>query len=219
MYSERNIMRQLLGKRWALIGFLAAGIIALTVQSASAAVVYNATVPDGSLIVGPGCYGSLGAWTAQGDWHPAGGDYYGFDAYQNLNNATGTCDGTSVYTLDQATATASVTWWLHFGITPTSTNGVAFTQNCQIYAYIPTEKAGDYHARYDFYGFSYTTIRWLAWPGDTIDQEDNAGWTHIGSAIVPPGTSYLQVVLNNGDPATPGWYAGAGDMAFDCNPA
>ena len=57
-------MRKLFGKRWALIGFLAPGIIALTAPSA-AAVTYNVpAIPYGSVIVGPGCSYYGGSWTS-----------------------------------------------------------------------------------------------------------------------------------------------------------
>jgi len=43
------------------------------------------------------------------------------------------------------------------------------------------------------------------------------GWTDLGGVIVPGGTTWLKVVLNNADPYAPGYWVGAGDMAFDCN--
>ena len=38
-----------------------------------------------------------------------------------------------------------------------------------------------------------------------------------GWELVPGGATWLKVVLNNADPYAPGYWVGAGDMAFDCN--
>ena len=205
-------MRKLHGSRWATIGFLAAGLLGLTVTSASAAVQYNTPPPNYAFIVGPGCgTGSSGYWDTHGTWNPAGGDYVGPVQY-NWPSAAGSCNGTSEYILDQATPTALFRW--HF------LDDRPVPSNCQIYAYIPTDHAGDLDARYDFYADDGNGgLTWLSWPGATIDQEHNSGWTHIGGAIVPAGTRQLTVILNNGDATNPGWYAGAGDMAFNCTNA
>ena len=204
-------MRKLFGKRWALIGFLAPGIIALTAPSA-AAVTYNVpAIPYGSVIVGPGCSYYGGSWTSGfwatefGDWGYAGGDYA-----QDGGTSTTTCNGISRFTQVTATDTAQFSWWLYLND--------AVRWNCHIYAYIPWTNATDFDTRYDFYGVSNSTSQtWLGWPGATVDQYDYGGWTDLGGVIVPAGTTWLKVVLNNADPYAPGYWVGAGDMAFDCH--
>jgi hypothetical protein len=165
-------MRTSFGKRWALIGFLAAGLVALTVPSASAAVWYNATPPDGSLIFGPGCRPDYGEATVGAGAHWNVIDTGGYNG--------GICGPTTVYTLTQATQTATFHWALYAGF--------ARTQNCQVYAYIPSAYAGDYDTRYDFWAASDNgDYSWLGWPGATVNQDPHQGWTHIGGVIVPAG--------------------------------
>jgi hypothetical protein len=213
------MMRKLFARRWATVGLLAAGLIGLTAASASADVEYFTNPPDGSAILGPGCSDRTGNLdfgfylTSGADWQPtSSADYSGPDVYHD-ENAPGACDGTSYNALTQDTQTATF-WWSYRANVP-------YTQSCQIYAWIPTVNAGDYHARYDFWAMDNNgqVTSWLAWPGDTVDQEDYAGWTHIGGANVPANTPYLTVTLSNADPAAPGWWAGAGDMAFSCTQA
>ena len=137
--------------------------------SASSWVQYNATLDPGATIFGPGCpqtpmlnYGATGAWL------PAGGD----------NTAQG-CTGSSAYILDQPTQTAQWRW--HINFCADNVCHIILGGYCKIWIYIPTQAAGDYHARYDFWqddGNGHLT--WLAWPGGTVDQEDNSGWTFIG---------------------------------------
>ena len=206
-------MRKLFGRRWVTIGLLAAGLVGLTVTGASAGVNYNASPPTGSFILGPGCGNQWGYWQTYGDgWQPtSSADYSGADVYQEPWLPVNRCDGTSYNVLTQTTETASSYW--DFTIQATH------TENCQIYAYIPSNHAGDYDTRYDFWATNGNTLRttWLGWPGETVNQEPLAGWIQIGIDLpVPAGTQILAVTLSNADPGAPGRWAGAGDMAFTC---
>lgn len=207
-------MRKLFAWRWITIAIMAAGLTGLTATSASADVNYNPQVPDEAVIVGPGC-GDPNAW---GYWGPIGdgwqntssADYTGGDVYGDPWSAQGACDGTSQNVLTQTTVTAQFIW--------KDTATASYTQNCQVYAYIPSNNAGDYNTRYDFWGDNTTTNyhTWLGWPGQTINQEPLSGWIQIGIDLTVPANTQLSVTLSNADPNAPGRWAGAGDMAFYC---
>jgi hypothetical protein len=178
-------------------------------QSAATA----ATLPAGTPIIGPGCNGQWNATHVDADysgtWPSVGGDYVGTRTYQG-GGAT-VCTGNTHYILDGTQNTAVFRW--HFEV------DVNLTTSCHIWAYIPTQNAGDRHARYDFWqDGGLGDLHWLGWPGKTIDQENTSGWTDLGSVTVPLDTYMLTITLNNQDTQDPGWYAGAGDMAINCSP-
>ncbi len=52
-----------------------------------------------------------------------------------------------MYILDQATQTAVFRWHLETGLFDLLSDGLS----CQFWAYIPSQFAGDRHARYDFW--------------------------------------------------------------------
>jgi len=181
---ERNTIRKLVIRRWVTIAVTAAGLVGLTATSASADVRYNTNPPDNgtSLIVGPGCDTAWGTYFLSNTWTPTGGDYTGPDVYNDNYDAVGACDGTSYYRLDQATADGTFLWDIQAYS--------SVTENCQVYAYIPSQGAGEFNARYDFYAadWNYVPGQWLGWPGQTVNEYPNQGWTYIGGVIIPPNT-------------------------------
>lgn len=160
----------------------------------------------GYFYLGPGCPGvnaNHDDWDTHGSWTSAGGDYRAGHSV-----AGGLCSSQSLYYPTQTAQTAVFRW--HFVRNNRS------TQSCRVWAYIPTDHATDRHARYDFWADDGNGgLHWLAWPGHTVDQDLISGWTYLGAANVPP-TYLFTVTLNNQDTQSPGWYAGAGDMSFDC---
>jgi len=129
------------------------------------------------------------------------------------SDADGTCSGATRYTLTTTSETAQLRW--HFY------DPVSFIYNskslCSFYVYIPSDKAGDQHARYDFwYDNGDGNLHWSAWPGKTFNQNTMQGWYYIGTAVVPAGNQTVTVSLSNADASSPGWYAGAGAMAAAC---
>lgn len=206
-------MRKLSAWRWVTIAVMAAGLAGLTATSASAAVNLNPVVPDEAVIVGPGCAdpNAWGTWGPNGDgWqYTSSADWAGGDVYNDPRAQQGTCDGTSENVLTQTTETARFIW--------TDQTLVPYTQVCQVYAYIPSDHAGDFDTRYDFWGRDlYGNFNWLGWPGETVNQEPLSGWIQIGIDLTVPANTRLTVFLSNADPNAPGRWAGAGDMAFYC---
>lgn len=85
--------------------------------------------------------------------------------------------------------------------------------SCHLWAYIPSQFAGDRHARYDFWADDEIGhLRWLGWPGRAIDQQTTSGCVDLGVVNIST-TGALTVTLSNKDSLTPGWYAGAGDLS------
>jgi hypothetical protein len=174
---------------------------------------FAATTPSsGAFVIGPGCFNvnfNHDSWDTHGTWTQAGGDYTG--SFLIGGGGSPNCSGVSYYTLDGATSTALFRW--HFEV-DTGLDGIS----CHMWAYIPTQNAGDHNARYDFYADDGSGgLQWIGWPGHTINQQTTSGWTDLGGVNVPPSTYLLTVILNNQDSKSPGWYAGAGDIAVACN--
>jgi hypothetical protein len=172
----------------------------------------GATPASGSTVIGPGCPG----WNPthadsdfSGGWQGTGGDYTGSRV---IGNASASCSGNSDFILDGSSDTAVFRWHLEVDTTTTS--------SCHVWAYIPADNAGDHNARYDFWADDgLSGLHWLGWPGHTINQEPISGWADLGSVSVPANTYLLTITLNNQDASVPGWYAGAGDMAINCEPS
>jgi hypothetical protein len=193
----------------------AALMIPITSAQASSWVVYNQN-PDGNAVVlGENCSGNVPpdgytGWTGTNVHYVSSGGWTG-----------NRCDGAGQYTPTTTTETADA-YWDFAATNPCSADSCDFPTVCKIWVYIATLDAGDYHARYDFY-YSHNTpgngrMIWEAWPGGTVDQEDNSGWAFIGEATLPASSDggYLTVKMGNEDPANPGWDAYAGAVAADC---
>jgi hypothetical protein len=205
--------RPLPGRRWwpRLGPGLAASVAAVLLLLGKNTPPPPQVVPPRATVIGPGC-AALDAkrhddWDTHADWTPAGGDYTG---PQFSGRAGPTCGGQSFYVLDQRQSTALFRWHVTMPLT-------ASAHRCDLWAYIPTQDAGDRQARYDFYADDATgQLAWLGWPGHTVDQENTSGWTPLGGVTVPARTNLLTVILDNQDPSPQRWYAGAGDLAFAC---
>lgn len=199
------------------MAIVASAAIAVVGLSAPAALAASNTPPGGSHVPGPGC----GTYQGTGFWVEGAtpslvnsGDYTGNVVYGNTS--TPACVNTTAYILDVAgNATSTFVW--EYGANQSSSVNVQ-GDNCSAWAYIPTVDAGDQHARYDMWGVTSTGVRhWLSWPGHTVDQETTSGWIYLGSAATG-GYATFAVTLTNSDPASPGWYTGAGAMAISCTP-
>ena len=205
--------------RWAAAAALILTTLAAPIfapgSPASAATVGE---PPGQVTLGPGCptvNPNHDDWDTHLSWAQAGGDYIGPDAdrLEPGSYFEGNCNGTTMYILDQATQTAVFRWHLDTGLFDPLGGGLS----CHLWAYIPSQFAGDRHARYDFWADDAAGhLSWLGWPGHTIDQETTSGWTDLGGVNVPALTNLLTVTLSNMDSLNPGWYAGAGDLSATC---
>jgi lysophospholipase L1-like esterase len=198
--------------RMTLVAALVMAIIAVHAFKGEPAFAVSNTPANGSIVVGPGCNAiekSVGAQPS----YIAAGDYTGHTTYGD--SSTPLCTDTTFYILDVSGSATSTFEWI-WG-SPTFTNIPNLEgQNCGVWTYIPTTDAGDRHARYDIWGITPSGTRnWLFWPGKTIDQENTSGWIYLGSHAMG-GNAQIEVTLGNSDPTSPGWYTGAGDMAFSC---
>ena len=207
--------------RWAASAALVLATLAVPVfasgSPASAAPVDEA---PGQITIGPGCpsVDTTGVdWNSSLNWAQTSGDYIGPDADPVADGSlfAGNCNGTTLYMLDQATQTETFGWYLDTSLFTQLGDGLS----CHVWAYIPSEFAGDRHARYDFWADDGTgNLSWVGWPGHTIDQEVTSGWTDLGGVNVPAFTYQLTVTLSNQDAQSPGWYVGAGDLSVSCTP-
>jgi hypothetical protein len=161
-------------------------------------------------IWGPGCPqgGQGGAIVTYG---PTGGNWYTInDGDYKGDGLLGPCNGQTMWGWN---GTSERFEWL--------TNAFDFLgKRCTIRAYIPTDHAGVYDARYDFWwrdtGGSW---HWLAWPGHDIDQQDNSGWLQIMYPFtMPTNLDTFAITLRDDTAKDAHWrYMGAGDMSLDCN--
>jgi hypothetical protein len=205
-----------------LLTAVSAAVLA-PVPRADAQVVSEA---PGDITWGPGCPSpnpptyafpkGWPGWDTHLAWSTAGGDYIGPDADQASGFYEGNCSsGSSGYILDQATETAVFRWHLDLNHVYSYDT---FGQSCHLWAYVPSEFAGDRHARYDFWADDQSGhLTWMGWPGHTVDQDTTSGWVDLGGVNVSPGLA-LTVTLSNKDSVSPGWYAGAGDLSAACQP-
>jgi hypothetical protein len=185
---------------------------------ATAAHATSNTPATGSDVVGPGCGADgIGVFLASGTSPNTvnAGDYTDFTKF-NVSSSP-RCTNTTWYVLDKSgSATTTFEWW--YGLDTFNRTPNIAGDSCTMWAYIPTADAGDRDARYDVWGETPSgTMQWLFWPGHTIDQENTSGWVLLGTHSMGPDAT-AEVTLNNSDNANPGWYTGAGAMAFSCTP-
>ncbi len=129
------------------------------------------------------------------------------------SDGTSSCDGSFAVTEVWSTETAQYRWHLNFQ---------GFTRLCNVYVDIPWDsRAGDLHqytyttdARYDFWG---QNNHWLGWPGHTVNQKANLGFSSVEIAhhLDVHKVTTLTVTLSNKSRNT-NEAVGAGGMLFQC---